>query len=134
MKYLGIDFGEKRIGLALGDDKIKVAAPFKIVENQSIERVLAHILEVIRQENIEQIVIGVPYSLKEREGRIGNQEKEVLGFITRLGMVTTVPIAKEDERFTTAEVDKLMVGQKLPGGQRDAVSAMLILQSYFDRL
>jgi len=134
MRYLGIDYGEKRIGLALGDDTVKVASPFRVIENQGVNEVLAVLNEIFDQENIEQIVVGVPYSLKERKGKVGAQEQAVIDFITRLGMATITPIAREDERFTTVEVDRLMAGEKLPGGERDAVSAMLILQSYLDRL
>lgn len=134
MKYLGIDYGSKNIGLALGDDATRVATPFKIIENKGIDKVLAALMEFIEDEGVEQIVVGVPYSLKERGGRLGKQEREVLNFISRLGMATTIPVAEEDERLTSAEVDKLMSAKSLPGGKRDAVSAMLILQSYLDKL
>ena len=134
MKYLGIDFGEKRVGLALGDDAVRVASPFRVIENKGIDMLLAELAEFVESEEIKQIVVGVPYSLKESKGKVGEQEQAVIDFITRLGMATTVPIAREDERFTSVQVDKLMAGEKLPGGKRDAVSAMLILQSYIDKL
>ena len=134
MKYLGIDFGEKRVGLALGDDAVKVASPFRVIDNNGIDMLLVELAELIETEDIKQIVVGVPYSLKESKGKVGKQEQVVIDFITRLGMATTVPIAREDERFTSAQVDKLMAGEKLPNGKRDAVSAMIILQSYIDKL
>jgi putative Holliday junction resolvase len=134
MKYLGIDYGEKRIGLALGDGKTRVATPFMVLENRGMDKVLQELVEIFEDEEIKQIVVGVPYSLKERSDKVGVQEQTVLDFVTRLGMATTIPIARQDERFTTAEIDKLMAGEKYPKEKRDAVSAMLILQSYLDKL
>lgn len=134
MKYLGIDHGEKRIGLALGDDEVKVASPFMILENKGIDKVLEQLIEIFKHEEIEQIVVGVPYSLKQKSGEAGMQEQAVLDFISRLGMATTIPIAKQDERFTTAEVGKLMVGERHAKEKKDAVAAMLILQAYLDKL
>jgi putative Holliday junction resolvase len=134
MRYLGIDYGQKNIGLALGDSETKIAAPFKVIANRGMDKTLPALLEIIGEEGVEQIVVDITYSLKEKIGKIGQQEKEVLDFVTRLGMATKVPIAKEDERFTSAQVDKMMAGEKLPDGKRDAVSAMLILQSHLDKL
>lgn len=135
MKYLGIDFGEKRVGLALGDDTVKLASPFRIIDNKGLDKLLAELAELIEGEGIGQIVVGVPYSLnKKNNNKVGEQEQAVIDFISRLGMATVVPIAREDERFTSAQVDKMMEGEKLPGGKRDAISAMLILQSYLDKI
>jgi putative Holliday junction resolvase len=134
MRYLGIDYGEKRVGLALGDDAVRVASPFRVIENKGMDMLLAELAKLIEGEEIKQIVVGVPYSLMESKGEAGEQEQAVIDFITRLGMATIVPIAREDERFTSVLVDKLMVGEKLPGGKRDAISAMLILQLYLDKI
>jgi len=134
MKYLGIDYGEKRMGLALGDDEIKIATPFLVLENKGLDKVLPELVEIFEQEGIRQIVVGVPYSLRQAQGKIGAQEQAVLDFISRLARATTIPIAREDERFTTVQVDKLMAGEKISREKRDAVAAMLILQGYFDKL
>jgi len=134
MKYLGIDYGEKRIGLALGDDGTKIATPFLVLENKGIDKVLLELVNIFDNENIEYIVVGVPYSLKERENKIGEQEQAVLDFISRLARTTIIPIARQDERFTTAQVDKLVAGERYDKKNRDAISAMLILQGYLDKL
>jgi len=133
MKYLGIDYGEKRIGLALGDDAIKVASPFRVLENRGMDLAIEEISKIVIDESIGRLVVGMPFSLNERRDQPGEQEKIVKYFISLLEKDVEVPVAYEDERFTSSQVDKLMAGEKLPNGQRDAVSAMLILQSYFDR-
>lgn len=133
MNYLGIDYGEKRIGLSLADDKTKVASPYQVLENNGIDLVLGALAEICDREEIGEIVVGVPYSLRERTGSVGEQEKNVLDFISRLGMAITITISRQDERFTTAEVDKLMAGKKYNKEWRDAISAMLILQTYLDK-
>ncbi|MBU0648626.1 Holliday junction resolvase RuvX [Patescibacteria group bacterium] len=134
MKYLGIDYGEKRIGLAFGDDQVKIATPFMVLENKGLDKVLPELVEIFEQEGIEQIVVGVPYSLGEKRDGAGGQEQAVLDFISRLGAGTIIPIARQDERFTTAQVDKLMAGEKYNKRNRDAIAAMLILQGYLDKL
>jgi putative Holliday junction resolvase len=128
MKFLGIDYGEKRIGLAIGDDEIKIASPFGILENKNKDFVLGGIKEICLEEDIGGIVVGLPLTMA---GRSGPQAEEVLSFVDFSKNNLAVPIEMEDERFTSVMVDKLMVETKIK--ERDAVSAMIILQSYLDK-
>ena len=66
MKLLGIDYGDKRIGLAIGDSTTKIAVPFLILENENKKQVLTELQKVIKEENVEQIVVGFPYTAKEK--------------------------------------------------------------------
>ncbi|OGF21035.1 hypothetical protein A2316_00180 [Candidatus Falkowbacteria bacterium RIFOXYB2_FULL_38_15] len=127
---LGIDYGEKRIGLATGDLETKIASPFLIVENDKRESVLKKIKDVCEENEIEKIIIGLPLTLGSKEGM---EAKEVLDFIDYLKNNIAIPIETEDERMTSKMVDKLD-GARRGRKERDAVSAMFILQSYFDHI
>lgn len=122
------------MGIALGDDTVRVATPFLVIDNFGKSEVIAELEKIIIDEMIGLAVVGVPYALGGEAGAPGLQEQEILDFITDLGLATDIPVVSEDERFTSVQVDRLMSGKDLPNGRRDAVSAMLILQSYLDKL
>ncbi|MDD4994974.1 MAG: Holliday junction resolvase RuvX [Patescibacteria group bacterium] len=134
MRYLGIDYGGKRIGLAFGDSETKIAVPFTVLDNPGVEAVLDKLTRIIKDEDIGEIVVGMPYSLGEDTGAPGEQEKIISDFIARLGAASPVPVREQDERFTSAQVEKLLAGQKYPKEKKDAVAAMLILQGYLDKI
>lgn len=126
MKYLGIDHGDKRIGLATGDDDIFIASPFEIVEVSGDE--VAEICLLIREEGIEQIILGLPVSLHGGENA---QARKVRKFGSALEKESGLKVIYEDERMTSKQADALL-REALPE-RRDAVAAMVILQSYLDR-
>ena len=119
-KYLGVDWGEKRIGLALGDSENKIATPFKVVESLSV------LVEVIEKEKIDVIVLGLPKKMN------GNQDlnPKFTSFFKLLKAKVKAEIVLFDERLTSVQADTLKV--KKIKQERDAISAMLILQNYFD--
>lgn len=123
MIYLGIDWGEKRIGLALGDSETRIATPFKVVAGMS------DIFPIIKEEEIDIIVIGKPYSISNSKFKIS---KEFSYFLNTLKEKTGVQIFTVDERLTSKAADAL-VGNKKTKAARDSIAAMLILQSYLDR-
>lgn len=129
MLLLGLDYGEKRIGLAIGDDETRIASPLKILKNKGSDFVIKEIQEVCQKDGIEKIIVGLPLTLSSEEGI---EVKEVLKFIDELKNGLSIPVETEDERMTSAMVDKLM---SEAGGisERDAVAAMIILQSYLDK-
>jgi putative Holliday junction resolvase len=128
MKFLGIDYGEKNIGLATGDDETRLASPFGILENKDQDFVLGGLKEICLEEEIGKIIIGLPLTMS---GEIGPQAGAVNDFISFLKNNFDFPIETEDERLTSAMVDKLMEESGVK--ERDAVAAMIILQSYLDR-
>lgn len=129
MNYLGIDYGEKRVGLATGSDETKIASPFFILENKNQDFLLGEIKKICEQENVGEIVVGLPLTMESKKGE---QAEEVLRFVDFLKNNLAMPVITEDERFTSAMVDKLMAESGVK--DRDAVSAMIILQSFFDRV
>ena len=123
LKFLGVDWGEKRIGLALGDSETKMALPYKVAGN------LAGVLEAAQIEDIDEIIIGAP--LKMRDARIGMNE-QFLDFVELLKKKSGLPVRLFDERLTSQGADAL-IGNKKTKAPRDAVAAMLILQTYLDK-
>lgn len=122
-RYLGIDYGTKRIGLALGDDITKIATPFKVVGS------LADIVLVVKEEDIDHLVVGVPLTMRKEKGAMHEMVEE---FISGLADLTGLPIEQVDERLSSKAGDAL-VGGKKDKAPRDAIAAMLILQSFFDK-
>lgn len=127
MSILGIDYGDKKIGLAKSVGNL--AVPLKILENKGSDFVFKNIENICAEEQIEQIVVGMPRS---HSGRENAQEKKVEDFIKNLKELLHIEIIPEDERLSTREAQKLSRGVK-KGKDDDAVSAMLILQSYLDK-
>lgn len=127
MKYLGIDYGAAKLGLAIGDDDIKVASPYGIMLND--ETVLEKISDVLKKEHIDGVVVGLPRSLK---GTDSDQTKIVELFVRNLEQQISLPVYTEDETYSTAYAEQLVQGQKSKKPEDD-VAAMLILQSFFER-
>lgn len=122
-RYIGIDYGEKRIGLALGDSESKIAVPFEVAPD------LQAVLKIIRDEDIDEIVIGLPLTMKSESGTM---TRAVGGFVAQLIEKTRLPIIEIDERLSSVAADKLLGGKDK--SRRDAVAAMVILQTYLDRI
>ncbi len=120
--YLGIDWGGKRIGLAIADNQNNLATPYGVVAN------LEDVLEVITVENIDKVIIGEPKSLA---GNIDDLNSDYLDFYNDLVSHSPAPVIKYDERLSSRAADSLS-GSKKEKAPRDAVAAMVILQSYLD--
>lgn len=128
MTLMGIDYGEKKIGLAVANEKAKIATPYKVLENKGFDFVVSEIKKICEVEDVGEIIVGLPISLS---GEIGTQAKKVMEFVEFLKEKLPLSIKTEDERLTSAMVDKLAKEQKV---ERDAVAAMLILQNYLDKI
>ncbi len=128
MNILGIDYGEKRIGLALADFEIKIATPYKVLENKGVKFIVDELKKICAIEDVGEIVVGLPISLS---GALGAEAKKVLKFVGFLKRKIKMPVKIEDERLTSKMISGLAKDQKV---ERDAAAAMLILQSYLDKL
>lgn len=120
-KYLGIDWGEKRIGLALADEETCIALPFKTVSN------LTELLTVIAEEEIDEIVLGSP---KKMSGEAANNPLW-LDFVSQLKLKSAKPVNFLDERLSSLAADALS-GEKKEKAERDEIAATIILQDYLD--
>ena len=122
-KYLGIDWGGKRIGLALGDSETKLASPFCVVARAS------EVVDIINKEKIDYLIIGQPIKMSGAKDNFTADFEEFLDFIKDN---CDVPVELIDERLTSKAADALQ-GTKKTKAARDSLAAMLILQSYFDK-
>lgn len=121
-KYLGVDWGEVRIGLALGNSETKIANPLTTVSS------LEEILSVIKDEEIDEVIIGRPLKMSNSKEEISKQYQN---FFKKLKNKINIPIHEVDERLTSRQADKL-VGDKKTKASRDEIAAMLILQQFLD--
>lgn len=122
MRYLGIDYGRKRIGIAISDEDGQIAFPKETVSEQAIVR----IKKIIKEEGIRKVVIGLP---KMPDGRETEETHEVRAFADKLRKSVKIPVVFEDELFTT----RIVRGEGMKKNQTDRSAAALILQSYLDK-
>ena len=133
MNCLGIDWGEKRIGLSFGD-ALGIAIPIPAAVEASEEARFEHIQAVISEREIKHLVVGMPYNMN---GSTGFKAKEVMVFIEKLKTRFELPVSTVDERLTSHQVEQQLKAQnrKLDrrSGEVDSRAASLILQDYLDR-
>ena len=122
MKVLALDFGRARTGVAVSDPSGTIARPLEIVERAGSEAGLARLAELIREEEAERVVVGLPLTLR---GERGEQARETEEFVDALKAVVDVPVESFDERFTTR------LAQTAPGPD-DARAAAHLLSSYLE--
>ena len=132
MRYLAIDYGQKRTGLAICDREEMLASPFAVLDNP--KEVLAKISAVVEKEEIEAIIVGLPLNMDDSQGP---QAKQVLKFAEQLKSVIEVPIHFQDERLSSfAAEEKLLAGEftrKKKKKRLDAVAAAEILQAFLEQ-
>lgn len=132
-RLLGIDFGEKRIGLAVSDLSQMIASAYDTFENNN--SVYEKIISVIEKENVAGVVVGYPL---EMSGEIGKTAQKVNKFADILLSKTNenLPILLFDERLTSSFVEKELIKADLSRNKRkkviDKLSAVIILQNYLD--
>ena len=122
MKVLALDYGSARTGVAFSDPTGTLARPVGVVERVGTEAGLAKLVEMIRAENPERIVVGLPLTMR---GQHGDQARETEQFVEALRGATTVPVESFDERFTTD-----LAEQTPSSAPTDARAAAHLLSSY----
>ncbi len=133
MRILGIDYGEKRIGLALSDPLGFTAQGLKTLPRQNKEQVLRDLAVLCRENNVEEAVIGLPINM---DGSVGPKAKEVLGLIPKMEAALKIPVKTWDERLTSKQAGRLMIEEGLSRQKQrsnsDRLASILILQSYLE--
>jgi len=132
LNYLGIDWGEKRIGLAYADE-VGIAVPLPAAVAASKKARLQHIEAMIEQRGIQMIVCGYPLNMN---GSIGFKAKEVDVFIEAIEKRFRLPVHRIDERLSSHSVEQGLKGQKKKidrrSGEIDSRAAALILQDFIE--
>ncbi len=131
MRYLALDLGDRRIGVAISDTLGIIARPLAVVQRTSRAADFAQYAALIQEHGVEALVVGLPLQM---DGSEGSQAAWVRDYSAELGTVINVPIHLWDERLTTQEAIRVMHAQdKTPRKEWiDAVAAAVILQSYLD--
>jgi len=133
MRILGLDIGDKRIGVALSDPAGILASPLTIINRQGDKADIEAILEIISQNQVAKIVVGLPLSMN---GRVGKQAEQVKEFTRELCRHTDIPVELRDERLSTVSARRMMrEGNSKRAGKKtryDAAAAAIILQGYLD--
>lgn len=132
-RYMALDVGERRIGVAVSDPLGIIARTLAVVKRDTDESAIARIRELMSQEDVGRLVIGFPRSLS---GEVGPQARAVEAFAKQLESAIDVPVEMWDERLSTVTAARVLTerGQSAREQKRtiDAVAAAVILQDYLD--
>lgn len=129
MTYLGIDYGMKKVGLAISEGQI--ASPLKVLSIKNLEDGLNQIDLVINQEKVDRVVIGVP------EGETGKMIKKFVQALDKKYAQQPVEVIAVDETLSSYDAKRFMIKLNIPRNKRsqeDAYSAVLILQNFLNSL
>lgn len=140
MRVLGLDIGERRIGVAISDPEERLAVPLMTVTRRAHVVDVGAIADVAEREQVGALVLGLPLSL---DGRAGRQAQRVREFGRALAEAVSQPIEYWDERLSSVEAERLLSqaaspassgrrGRGRPRADQDALAAAIILQSFLD--
>lgn len=132
-RILALDYGTKRIGVALSDELKWTAQPLETFERRTLEWDIAHVAGLVTAHDVERVVLGFPLQL---DGREGPAVQALRAFEAKLEAGISVPIVLWDERMTTKAAEDLLiaadVSRKKRKGAVDRVAAAILLQSYLE--
>ena len=133
MIVVGLDFGERRIGVAVSDPRGLAASPLRVIERESLAADVDRVKEVVEARKAERIVVGLPLNMN---GSMGPEARRARRFANLLKRELGVEAVLWDERLTSEEAERaLLTGDASRARRqelRDAVAAALILQAYLD--
>ena len=132
-RLASIDFGKRRIGIAITDDKKVMVLPLKVLQIRSMDDGVSKVAEALNSYTLEGLVLGLPLHM---DGREGSRVKEVKAFAEKLKKHFECPFFFEDERLSSMEAESRLMEQEMSRKKRskvlDAVAAQVILQSHLD--
>jgi len=126
MRILGLDIGDKRIGVAISDELEIISTPLEVISND--KKVKEKLQKLINEYKIKKIVVGIPYTLK---GEVGIQAKKVINFVEDIVMSAGIEVDCIDERYTT-KIPLKLLKKNSKSKIIDKFSARIILKDYLD--
>jgi putative Holliday junction resolvase len=133
MRVLGLDLGAKRIGLAISDAEGSIAFPMETLQHESRAQVFAALREVIREREVQRVVVGLPLHM---DGRAGPEAEAAKKFARDLEKATGLRVDIIDERWTTVEAERSLRATGRKGRKRravvDSVAASILLRTYLE--
>ena len=135
MKYLGIDYGKARIGVAKSDPLGVLATPIETIHEKNFRIQLDKLCEVAEKEKVDKLIFGLPKNMDGTEGETAELIRE---FAVKASDRLGIPYEFVDERLSTVSAHKILNDVNMSGSKKrrnvvDTVSAVIILQSYLDR-
>ncbi|MCX7750295.1 MAG: Holliday junction resolvase RuvX [Candidatus Bipolaricaulota bacterium] len=134
MRALGLDIGDRRVGIAVSDETGTIASPHGVCTRRSPPEDALHLARLARELGAEAIVVGLPLNM---DGTEGDQAKKARELAEAIAQEAGLPVHYVDERLTSAEVERAMreggLSQRARKRRADALSAVLILQAWLDR-
>jgi putative Holliday junction resolvase len=133
MRILGLDVGDKKIGLSLSDPTFSIAQGLKLYRRVSLEQDIEEFKRIVKEHEVGEIVVGLPRDLS---GKIGTRAQSVMGLADRIRESIDVPVNLWDERFSTNEAHRIFdmadVRHKKRKPYLDIMASQIILQGYLD--
>ena len=135
MRYLGLDLGSRTLGIAVSDATGFIASSYKTIRhNEEYDKLLEEVVNIVKEKEIEGIVLGFP---KNMNNTIGPKGELSLEFKEKLEKLVDIPVYLQDERLTTKSATDLLITGNVSRKDRkkvvDSVAATIILQSYLDK-
>ncbi|MBI5374159.1 MAG: Holliday junction resolvase RuvX [Candidatus Schekmanbacteria bacterium] len=135
MRILGLDIGDRRIGVAVSDEGMLIARGLDTIQRNMDRREEKELLAVMEKFEVKRVVFGLP---SDFHGNAGPQAEKTLAFVDSIKKNTDIPFVQWDERFSTQEAERSLIDANIRREKRkmlkDKVSAILILQGYLDSL
>lgn len=132
-RVMGLDLGERRIGIALSDVMGIIASGYESYTRENLNKDLEHILNICKEKTVGLIVLGLPISMN---GTKGEAVEKVEFFASKLAEKTNIPIQFYDERLTTSTAQKILISADVSRSKRkqvvDKMAATIILQDYLN--
>jgi putative holliday junction resolvase len=133
MRFLGLDYGSKRIGVALSDPDGTMAFPIETIQVKPDGSHLKEIKALIDAYQVAKLVVGLPYNM---DGSLGDRAREVMRWGGQIEELLGIPVIFWDERLSTSEAHDLLIGINIKGRKRksivDKIAASIILKGYLD--
>src|SRR5437870_1374939 len=133
MRILALDHGTKRIGVAVSDEMKMIASPLEYIPAEPFAAFLARLREILREKEVELIIIGMPRNM---DGSYGPAALKVQEFVAVLKNALTIPLKTLDERLTTVQAQRFLIQGNVRRDKRrekvDKTAAAILLQSYLD--
>ncbi len=134
-RKMGIDYGDRRIGIALSDALCIISSPYEVYQNRGQEDALKHIDKLIKDFDVDAVAMGLPLNMDGTEGERAKIHRE---FGEKLAGLSGVKVVYIDERLTSAEAEEILISSGVRREKRkeliDKISAQIILQSYMNNL
>ncbi|MCI0477932.1 MAG: Holliday junction resolvase RuvX [Anaerolineales bacterium] len=135
LRYLGLDIGNKRVGVAVGNSDARIASPLAVIERTTLDHDAAQLMDLAREYEVEMVIVGLP---RNADNTASEQEALTRAYAQQLQSSTGLPFRFQDERYSTAaalrQQQERGVNAKRGRATLDAAAAAVILQDFLDAL